>query len=98
MEFLKPKKANVLGTLTLLVANWISDLISRSVMGLFIAEIGPPNMPVSASMGAFKGNAMRMGNNLLGGVVNIIILALLFYITLSFVLDYFSKEEKKKAK
>ena len=96
-SFLKPNKANVIGTVALLAANWIGGLISRyAVIPLIAGSMG------GAMQGGGRGGAPGMqfgGFGLVAGAANIVILAILFYVIISFTLAEIAKSpESQNAK
>ena len=99
MVSLKPNKTNVIGTVLLVVANFISGYVSRVIIQLFNSESSATAS--TGGRGAFAGNTARFGSGNFGfltGILNIVIVALLFYIVLSFILEKFprQKEDEKQ--
>lgn len=89
--FLKPNKANVIGTALLLVANWTAGFVSRLV--LQVARSGS-DVVATGGRGSFAGaGAAQFGGtqygglNILSGATNLVILAVLFYVIVSFVAE-----------
>jgi hypothetical protein len=107
LSVLKPNKANVVGTLSLLVANWIAGFVPRLIMPLLMAENGMGGA-AATGRGAFAAGSTvaRSGGSgftgggvasLVGSAVGLIVTALLFYVILSFVVAKLAKPEVEKA-
>ncbi len=90
MDFLKPNKANVIGTAALLAANWVIGLISRlainplvfSAMGVqmqYGGRGGPGGGFAGPGMGGFGGAGLA------AGAVELVILAAVFYVIVSLI-------------
>lgn len=94
MDFLKPNKGNLIGTAALLVANYLGSFVSSLVSRFAMQPAGGTyagNVTGMAGRGA-AGAARLGGSGLVGGAVNFVILAVLFYVVLAFVMDKFAKE------
>lgn len=102
LSILKPNKANLIGTALLLIANAAGGFISR--IGLRLVAGGADTAVGAAANGgraaAFAGaggSAGQFGNfGLIGGAANLIILALLFYLVISFVVGRLAEQEAGK--
>lgn len=105
VSWLKPAKTNIVGTVLLLVANWAGGLISRPLVPLIMGG-GPADMAGRAA-GAFAGRGDAFSGagstqfatyGLVSGAVNVVVLALLFYVVLSVVVGMLPKEPEAKPK
>jgi|GEM_PF-6139116 len=100
-SFLKPNKWNLIGTAALLVASYLGSFISGLVSRFAMESAGGSgtyagNVTGMAGRGAI--GATRIGGlGLVGGAVNLVILAVLFYVILSFVMDKFAEAPAKEA-
>ncbi len=102
MDFLKPNKANLIGTAALLVANWIVGLVSR----LFISPLVFSGMGIqmqNGGRGAFggmgSGGMMPYGGaGLAAGAVELVLLAVVFYVILSLVIGKLAEAPGAAAK
>ncbi len=91
-DALKPNKFNVVGTVALLVVVWVSTWVSR------LFEV--VSRPRAAGFGNFSSNFSRFNSNsfpagqtfynyrLVPGLLNYILLAVLFYLVVSLILQY----------
>ncbi len=101
-SFLKPNKANLAGTAALLAGNFIFGYASRFAMQLVNAGSAPDTASFAGrTAGSFAGTAggyansgvrMAGASGLIGGAVSTILLALVFYVIVSFVIDMHYKE------
>jgi len=103
MSVLKPNKANVVGTVLLLAANWVAGFVPRLVMPLLSSG---SQAAASAGRGAFTAGSagMRAGGyaggaayGLVGSAAGLLMTALLFYVILSFVIAKLAGEAKTEA-
>ncbi len=93
MDFLKPNKANVIGTAALLVANWVVGLLSRfAINPMVFSAMGVQMQGGRGGFGggfggAGSGGMMPFGGaGLAAGAVELVILAAAFYVILSLVI------------
>ncbi len=101
LDFLKPNKANVIGTIALLAANWLGGVVSRyAVFPLIVDAMGGTMQNGGRGGGFGAGGMMQFGNiGLAAGAANLVILAVLFYIVISFTLAEIAKSpESQKTK
>ncbi|VVB98285.1 Uncharacterised protein [uncultured archaeon] len=100
MDFLKPNKANLIGTALLLVADVIGGSVSRIASSLARGAAGTAmnGTAASAGRGAFAGGTRSAAGSfgLVSGALNIVILAVLFYVVISFVVAKLGKEPDVK--
>jgi hypothetical protein len=99
LSFLKPTKANLAGTAALLIANWAGGLVSRYAISPLIFQVAGGAMQ-GGGRGAGGAAMMPFGGfGLAAGAANLVILAVLFYVILSFILAEIAKSpETQKAK
>ena len=106
LGWFKPNKANTIGTVILLVANFIGTQISRPIMQLILSETGSgiarrgsfPSGGISGAAGQQVGSGMTGGTGItgiLGSVIEIVILAILFYIGISIIMAVLTKKEEE---
>ncbi len=104
MDFLKPDKAKVIGTVALLAANWIVGIVSRaainpavfSAMGVQMQNGGRGGFGGGLG-GAGSGGMMPFGGaGLLAGAIELVILALVFYVILSLVIGKLAAKQDAK--
>src|SRR5271157_78368 len=95
-SFLKPDKANVIGTVAFLIANYVGGFVSRLAT---MAVAGGNGAGAYGGNATYAGRAAGMANagarlgtgGLISGAVNLVILAVLFYVIISFVMDKFAR-------
>jgi len=109
LSFLKPTKTNVVGTVLLLAANLIGSSVS-GYLTQFIIGATDLAMTDRAGPAGFGGGAPPMaagrlgtsagGFGIVGSALSLLVLAVLFYVTLSFVVTKLgggsNAETKKK--
>ncbi len=100
MNFLKPNKANIIGTVLLLVANFMGGFISRVAVPLIIPRTDSNGSIIQGmgqgGRGSFGAGVGMYGNSgFASSVINVVILAILFYVILSFVVDQFVSADQK---
>jgi hypothetical protein len=110
MTFLRPTKASIAGTALLLVASFVGGFLSRVIIPLFMQRDTAGGY-AGAGRGAFAGGGPMAGNGafsgggaqfggfgLLSAAVDYVILAILFYVVVSFVIDLAVKEPARGEK
>ncbi len=111
VSWFKPTKANLVGTVLLLAANWAGGLISRPIVQL-ITGGGTADMAGRAAGGfagraagayagqggAFSGTASTQfaAYGLASSAVSFVVLALLFYVVLSVVFGMLPKAPEER--
>jgi ABC-type multidrug transport system fused ATPase/permease subunit len=120
LSFLKPNKANIIGTVLLLIVNLAASTLSQSITQIFIPGMsgmvgnggefaGPSGVQfnrtgrqINPDGAQFDTENMQFGdmgmttNRLLSSGINILVLALLFYVVISFVMEFLAKGSKDK--
>jgi hypothetical protein len=99
MGFLKPGKANVGGTLALLAANFIGGSVSGALMPLVFSIEGSAGGQGGRNAGGYGGSFAGGGGQFGGfglesGALNLIVLALLFYVAISLVIGFLVEQKK----
>lgn len=104
-SFLKPTTTNLLGTGLLLVATWagsiVSRLISTDIMGSTQAfptvQAGNYSGYVAgAGRAALRGSSLMGTFGLASGAIEAVILAVLFYVIVSYAMSIRPKESEEK--
>lgn len=105
IDFLKPTKANVVGTIALLAANWAGGLITRyavapAVIGAMGGTMQNGGRGAFGAGGTAGAGMMQFGNfGLVSGALSLVILAVLFYVIVSFTIVELAKSpESQKTK
>ena len=104
---LKPNKTNVVGTVLLLAANYAGGLVSRIVSGIIVPRGAAAATQFAGNASQYAGAAGRgamagagvaqYGNTgLASGAINLVILAVLFYVIVSFVTVMFAKPDESR--
>jgi hypothetical protein len=100
-SFLKPNKANIIGTVLLVVAYWIAGFVPRLITPLFMTTNGTDGTGMMARGAYSAGSAgMRSGSygvaGLAGSAAEIVVAVVLFYVILSFVIVNLAKSGEGK--
>ncbi len=107
-NFLMPNKANVIGTVLLLAANWAGGFVSRYAVRLVAAGGADATGSAAGFAGRLAGGAAGAaggagaaqfangGFALMSGAVTTLILAVLFYAAISIVVGKLVEKEVKK--
>jgi len=106
LSSLKPGKANVIGTVLLLVANYAGSFVSRLASGALIPRSGNIAQFGNGSATQFAGSAGRAayaggesasgGAGLLSSAISLVVLAVLFYVVVSFVVGAFANPQESR--
>lgn len=95
-SFLKPDKAKVIATVAFLIADYVGGFVSRLAMlavagGNAAGTYGGNGTYAGRAAGMMNGGARMGSGGLISGAVNLVILAVLFYVIVSFVMDKFAR-------
>lgn len=103
LGFLKPNRANAIGTVLLIAANYAAGLVSGFMARFLMAGSSDSGMALSAGREFSRGAASFTGGAAAGGIqalglasqaLNLLVLAVFFYLVLSLILGKLAGKPK----
>ncbi len=101
LSALKPNKSNVVGTVLLLAASYVGGFVSRIVSGLIVPRSADQYAGAASQYAGAAGRGAMAGGSfgssgLVSGAINLVVLAVLFYVIISLVPVMFAKSQESR--